>query len=142
MELWNAECCSPTDNCGNGDNSLTRRRMNDNKQPRELSLSQSHTMGPSVYSDSFQKHTVPVQTTMTTAYTHDHTQVSVQDEALKEHKERCRLRVTLFGPLVYAVTIGGVTMSRLQNTHSHTYCVTTIRVFNHPSYLKLHFGPE
>ena len=114
--------------------------MNDNKQSRELSMSRSHTMGPSVYSDSFQKHTVPVQTTMTTAYTHDHPRVSTQDGALKENKECDRLRVSLFGPLVYAVTIGGVTMYRLQNTH--TYCVTTIRVFNHPFYLKLHFGPE
>ena len=99
-------------------------------------------MGPSVYSDSFQKHTVPVQTTMATAYIHDHLQVSAQDGALKGNEERGRLRVTLFGLSMYAVTIGDVTVYRLQNTHSHTYCVTTIRVFNHPSYLKLHFDAE
>ena len=79
---------------------------------------------------------------MTTAYTHNRSQVSVQDGDLKGNKERGRLRVTLFGLKVYAVTIGGVTMYQLQNTYSHTYCVTTIRVFNHPSYLKLHFGAE
>ena len=73
-----------------------------------------------------------------TEYIHDHTHVPAQDGALKENKERGRLRVTLF--LVYAVTIGGVTMYRLQNTH--TYCVTTIHVFNRPFYLKLHFGAE
>ena len=94
--------------------------MNDNKQPRELSLSQSHTMGPSGLRFAFQKHTVPVQTTMTTAYTQDHLQVSAQGGALKENKERGRLRVTLFGLSMYAVTIGGVTMYRLQNTHTLT----------------------
>ena len=102
-------------------------------------MSRSHTQWASGLRFPFQKHTLPVQTTMTTAYIHDHTQVSAKDGALKGNKERGRLRVTLFGPLVYAVTIGGVTMYRL---HSNTYCVTTIRVFNHPSYLKLHFGPE
>ena len=76
---------------------------------------------------------------MTTAYIHDHLQVSAQDGALKGNKECGRLTVSLFGPLVYAVTIGGVTMYRL---HSNTYCVTTIRAFNHPSYLKLHFDVE
>ena len=105
-------------------------------------MSQSHTQWTSGLRFSFQKHTVPVQTTMTTAYIHDSTQVSAQDGALKGNKERGRLRVTLFRLKVYAVTIGGVTMYRLQNTHSHTYCVTTIRVFNRPFYLKLHFGPE
>ena len=77
---------------------------------------------------------------MTTAYIHDHTQVSAQDGALKENKERGRPTMPLFGLKVYAVTIGGVTMYRLQNTH--TYCVTTIHVFNRPFYLKLHFGAE
>ena len=95
-------------------------------------MSQSHTNGAKCI----------LQTTMTTAYIHDHTHVSAKDGALKGNKECGRLTVSLFGPLVYAVTIGGVTMYRLQNTHSHAYCVTTIRVFNHPSYLKLHFGAE
>ena len=56
-----------------------------------------------------------------------------------EGKQRARSTESdiVFGPLVYAVTIGGVTIYQL-----HTYCVTNIRVFNHPSYLKLHFGPE
>ena len=62
--------------------SLTHK-TNDNKQPRELSLSQSHTQWASGLRFPFQKHTVPVQTTMTTAYIHDHTQESVQDGALK-----------------------------------------------------------
>ena len=86
VELCTLECCALTDNCGNGDNSLTSRRMNDNKQPRELSMSQSHTQWASGLRFPFQKHTLPVQTTMTTAYTYDHTQVSVQDGSLKETK--------------------------------------------------------
>ena len=65
------------------------RRMNDNKQPRELSMSQSHTQWTSVVRFPFQKHTVPVQTTMTTAYTHDHTQVSTQVRG-PERKQRVR----------------------------------------------------
>ena len=95
--------------------------MNDNKQPRELSMSQSHTQWASGLRFPFQKHTVPVQTTITTAYTHDHTQVSVQDGVLKENKECDRLTVPLFGLKAYAVTIGGVTMYQLQNTHLLRY---------------------
>ena len=60
--------------------------MNDNKQPRELSMSQSHTQWASGLRFPFQKHTLPVQTTMTTAYIHDHNRVSAQDGALKETK--------------------------------------------------------
>ena len=59
-------------------------------------MSQSHTQWASGLRFPFQKHTLPVQTTMTTAYIHDHTQVSAKDGALKGNKERGRLRVTLF----------------------------------------------
>ena len=133
--LWTLECCALTDNCGNRDNSLIHY-TNDNKHVS--SQCHSHTqIGASVvrsipkaYSPS-PNHSDSVYDSI---YSRPHSGIRRKQRARSTESD------IVFGPLVYAVTIGGVTMYQLQNTH--TYWVTNIRVFNHPFYLKLHFGLE
>ena len=131
------ECCALTYNCGNGDNSLIHY-TNDNKHVS--SQCHSHTqIGASVVRSIPKAYSPSPNHNDDSIYSRP--PPGTRTRRGPEGKQRARSTESdiVFGPLVYAVTIGGVTMYRL---HSNTYCVTTIRVFNHPSYLKLHFGAE